>query len=67
MPCLLEKKENKREICFFFSWVLIKFNGNTAQNKIEFRLDFKPALQFPSLIVLAKCLYAICALENNFK
>lgn len=66
MPCLLEQREQKRYL-LFYSWTVIKFNGNIAQNEIEFGLDFKPALQFSSLVVLAKCLYTICTLENNLK
>lgn len=63
MPCLLEQTEQKRNLVFY-SWKLIRFNENIAQNEIEFGLDFKPALQFSSLIVLSKGLYTIGTLEN---
>lgn len=63
MSCLLEQKEQKINIVFY-SWTLIRFNKNIAQNETEFGLDFKPALQFSSLIALSKCFYTICTLEN---
>lgn len=66
MPCLLEQliKRTKKEILFFYSWTLIKFNGNIVLNETEFGLDFKLTPQFSSLIVLVKCLSTTGTLEN---
>lgn len=71
MSCFLGKKKKRRKekssFLVFYSWILIRFNGNIAQNEIKFGLYFKPALQFSSLTVLAKCLSSIGTSEKNLK